>query len=419
MRTKPGSRKKFGSAHRSADTEDKDRLRYKDKLIDELKDRVAFLEDELKSNGGADGLTGAADRRTIEELRVSEERFRVVQENSLDRFTILKPFYNDRGEIVDFAYVYQNARAAETAGYRPEELVGRRMTEIFPTFPQTRFFAMYKLAVETGRVTEFEDHYHVDGVDDWFHATVTPIPDGIAVATQIITERRRAEETLLESEARFRSVLESSIDVVYRLNVLTGCFVYVSPSAETVMGYTPEEYMAMDSATALSMIHPDDLPGMHAAMEHLNKTGSAEAVYRQRAKNGEYRWMSNHMSLTRDGDGRPLYRNGNIRDITENKRAEETIREATRLTENRVRELKAVIDAMPDGLAIYNKDGNATYINEVSRRILASYNIEDVPPIEGRTEKAQVCKPDGTPMTLEDTPLYLALKNGERSRISS
>jgi PAS domain S-box-containing protein len=147
-----------------------------------------------------------------EALRKSEERFRAVQENSLDRFTILKPFYDDQGEIIDFTYIYQNAQAAKTAGHSPKELVGRRMTEIFPTFPQTRFFAMYKLAVETGQVTEFEDSYHADGVNEWFCATVTPIPEGIAIATQIITERKRAEEELIAAHSQIQSIIDNTPD---------------------------------------------------------------------------------------------------------------------------------------------------------------------------------------------------------------
>ncbi len=149
-------------------------------------------------------------KRAEEALRKSEERFRAVQENSLDRFTILRPCYNDRGEIVDFSYLYQNARAARTAGRSPDELIGRRMTEIWPTFPQTRFFAIYRSVVENGQATEFEERYQADGVNDWFRTTVTPIPDGIAVATEIVTERKRAEDALRESEKLYRRLFETT-----------------------------------------------------------------------------------------------------------------------------------------------------------------------------------------------------------------
>lgn len=145
-----------------------------------------------------------------------------------------------------------------------------------------------------------------------------------------ITERKKAEEALRESEARFRSVLGNSMDVIYRTNLQTGHFDYISPSAEVVMGYTPEQYMAMSSEEALAMIHPDDLPAMRAAIARLNETGIAEATYRQRTMSGEYCWVSNHMSMTRDSAGQPLYRNGNIRDITARKKTEEALQKSER-----------------------------------------------------------------------------------------
>ena len=145
-------------------------------------------------------------------------------------------------------------------------------------------------------------------------------------------ERRVTEPTaaLRESEERFRSVLEDSRDVIYRLNIQTGRFEYISPRAETVVGLPREDLMAQDSEAALAMIHPDDRPAMRAAIERLHETGSAEAEYRQLTKNGEYRWLSNAMSLTTGESGQPLFRNGNIRDITERRRADEALRESDR-----------------------------------------------------------------------------------------
>ena len=198
-----------------------DEIRNKGKLInfelkikrkdDTFKD-VLYSAKHITFNGEKVLLNISKDiteRKKIEEsLRESEERFRAVQENSLARFTILKPFYDAQGGIIDFTLEYQNTRAAETTGHKPEELIGRRMIEIWPTFPKTRFFEMYKLAMETEKAIEFEQRYNDDGLDEWFYVKITPIPEGIAIATEIITERKKALEQLKESEEKYSNLFE-------------------------------------------------------------------------------------------------------------------------------------------------------------------------------------------------------------------
>jgi PAS domain S-box-containing protein len=140
-----------------------------------------------------------------------------------------------------------------------------------------------------------------------------------------ITERKKAEAALRESEARFRSVLDNSNDCIYRLNVQTGRYEYISPSCENIVGYTSRELMALDLEASLAMIYPADLPALQAAEARCVESGKARVEYRQRTKGGELRWISNSMSLARDQNGRPLYRDGSLRDITERKRAEEEL----------------------------------------------------------------------------------------------
>jgi PAS domain S-box-containing protein len=151
---------------------------------------------------------------------------------------------------------------------------------------------------------------------------------GCVVTMVDVSEHRRADEALRASEARFRSVLENSRDVIYRVNAQTGRYEYISPSVETVVGFSPHELAAMDVETSQAMIHPDDAPAVRAAVVRLETTGKADVEYRQRAKNGDYRWLSNHMSLAKDSSGRPLYRSGNIRDVTEQKQAECALRQS-------------------------------------------------------------------------------------------
>ncbi|HMK47012.1 MAG TPA: PAS domain S-box protein [Methanocella sp.] len=145
-----------------------------------------------------------------------------------------------------------------------------------------------------------------------------------------VADRKRAEEALLESETRFRSVLENSVDCVYRFNVQTGRYEYISPSCKDIVGYTPGELMALDLAGSLAMLHPEDVSKLRLAQAKCVETGKARVEYRQQDKSGDYRWISNHMSLIRDGEGMPLYRDGNLRDITERIWADEVLRESDR-----------------------------------------------------------------------------------------
>jgi PAS domain S-box-containing protein len=175
-------------------------------------------------------------------------------------------------------------------------------------------------------------------------------PLSATVVAHDITDRKLVEEALRESEARFRSVLDGSRDVVYRINIQSGRYEYISPSCKEVVGFSPEELMAMDAETALIMIHADDRGAMQAAVARLEETGQAETAYRQQTKSGGYCWLSNHMSLTRDAAGVSLYRDGNIRDITRQKQAEEALKaahaELEKRVEERTEELRAAYEAL-------------------------------------------------------------------------
>ena len=180
---------------------------------------------------------------------------------------------------------------------------------------------------------------------------------------------KRAEVELRASEERFQSILESSRDVIYRINAQTGRYDYISPSCQQVVGYTVEELMAQDARTALEMIHPDDREGFRTAIAHLEKADIVEVEYRQLTKTGDYRWMSNHILVVRDENGNPLYRNENIRDVTERKRSEEALRESEVRERLRAVQLSAVMEALPVGVAITDEQGRNLELNYAFEQI--------------------------------------------------
>ncbi|WP_214041610.1 PAS domain S-box protein [Methanoculleus sp.] len=155
-------------------------------------------------------------------------------------------------------------------------------------------------------------------------------PDGGLLETQGYvyddSERRRAEEALRESEERFRAVLENSLDAAYRRNLQADRYDYMSPVIEEILGFTPEEMAAMDIGEVMDRIHPDDRPLVKAELNSAAASGRGLLVYRFRAKDGRYRWLEDHFTVTLDPAGRPLFRGGIVRDVTERRRTEEAIR---------------------------------------------------------------------------------------------
>ena len=243
---------------------------------------------------------------------------------------------------------------------------------------------------------------------------------GCVVTLTDITERKMAEEAVDERDSL--PLGAGQCHVIYRLNAQTAHYEYISPSAETVVGFSPDELMELDVEASHKMIHPDDLPAMQAMVARLEDTGYGELEYRQRTKNGEYRWISNRMSIIKDSTGRQLYRDGNIRDITERKRAEE----ALKMSEEKYRELvenanSIIIKMDRNGKLIFLNDYAQKFFGYSSGEILGKDVKILLPPIEsdsGRSLERMANDILRDPDDFQENINENVRKNGERIWIS-
>lgn len=221
--------------------------------------------------------------------------------------------------------------------------------------------------IELHNRTFAEKHLHVQlkwvvapGYEDTWERVLIAIVD--------ITDRKRTEEALRESEERFRCVLNNSLDAAYRRNLQTDRYDYMSPVIEHVLGWSVEAMNTMDTQTVLTLVHPDDIPMIVQEIERTNAecgaTGRAtgKLEYRIRDQHGVYRWVGDTITVLADATGRPLYRLGMIRDISDRKQAEEMLR----INEERYRKAQAMGHV---GNWEYNLETTAFWGSDEAKRI--------------------------------------------------
>ncbi|MBN2476040.1 MAG: PAS domain S-box protein [Pirellulales bacterium] len=160
----------------------------------------------------------------------------------------------------------------------------------------------------------------------------------VAEKERQITDRRRAEQELQQSEGRFRSFVENANDIVYSLSP-DGVFTYVSPNWSEILGHDVSEVLGNPF---MPLVHPEDLPACQEAMNtvFVKRMKLGEVEHRLKHKDGGWRWLVSNASPLKDSEGNVITCVGIARDITDRKQAEEELRQSKAELESSVRELE-------------------------------------------------------------------------------
>jgi two-component system, cell cycle sensor histidine kinase and response regulator CckA len=233
----------------------------------------------------------------------------------------------------DSKIVEANDRAVEYYGYTRDELLQLTLEEL--RSPEKRSYIdmeTLKAQGENGIVVETE-HRRKDEMTFLVESSFRIIEvEGRTYCQNIIrdiTERKRAEKALRESEERYRSITQAVTDYIYTVRIESGCPVKTihGPTCVAVTGYTSEEFAA-DPYLWFRMVDEDDRElVLEQTRKLLEGQGHPSFEHRIIRKDGVKRWISNTSALHFDEQGKLISYDGLIQDITERKQAEETVRE--------------------------------------------------------------------------------------------
>jgi len=250
-------------------------------------------------------------------LRKSEEQMRVILEATKESIWL----FGTDGEILA-----ANRTATARFGLTPADMVGKHFQDVLPAeLCQSRLGRLNEV-VASGQPVEFED----ERAGMVFRHSFYPVPgaDGRVTAvvsfSRDITERKRAEETLRESERKYRVVADNTYDFEFWLDA-DRRYVYVSPSCERTTGHKPEDFLA-DPELRFKIVHPDDRQKLKDHDHDVERSRPGTIEYRIVHRDGSIRWIGHVCQPVFDENGRFLGTRGSNRDITERKQADDALR---------------------------------------------------------------------------------------------
>ncbi len=285
-----------------------------------LKQRVSERTAELAAANAALRTEIGQRERVEHALRESEKTARAL----LDAVTDLALLLDDEGRVVG-----ANEAAGERLGRDPSQLVGEDVFAMLtPELARARRSAM-EAVLATGRPLRFEDR---DG-DVAFENVVYPVVDAsgrvtrVAVFARDVTETRRGEATLRESEERYRGVVEVSPDGIGIIE--DGTLVFVNPAGARMLGYDdPAQVIGRDP---LAFVHPDSEPSLRSRLAAVAETGRAEGLAQERLLRHDGRVLDVEIAAVPFTlDGRPAVQII-ARDVTARRELEQQLRHAQKM----------------------------------------------------------------------------------------
>ncbi|MGD9116807.1 MAG: PAS domain S-box protein [Dehalococcoidia bacterium] len=330
-------------------------------------------------SGNEVGALGHSFNEMIVSLRKSEQRYRTTLDSMLEGCQIIDP---------DYRYVYINDSATKHGRKSKQELLGRTMVECYPGIEKTEMFTHLKRCMEERVSHRMENEFiYPDGSKGWFDLSLEPVAEGVFILSVDITQRKRAMETLRESEEKFNKAFHASSNLMGISTLKEGRIIDINEAYARLTGYKRKEIIGRTVSEVNIWARPEQRRKMAKILQEKGTVHDLEVDIRN--KSGEIRtvlFSADTVMLK----GEPCLINMAI-DITDRKQAIEKLRKSEEL----LNEVSGIAK-----IGGWEMD----LINRTAKWTRATYDIAEIDygaPIPGPDEHVDYYLPEYRPLVAE------------------
>ena len=265
------------------------------------------------------------DRHIDEELKEYQAKFQVLFDHVCSGVAI----YEARNDGDDFVFVDFNPAAEQIEHISKDELIGRKVTDVFPGVKQFGLLDVFRRVYKTGT----PEHHPISVYKDqriagWRENYVYRLPSGHVVAIyDDISARKRTELVTRMTDQCFRAIADYTYDWEVWVGP-TGRVLWTNPAAQRVTGYSVKEIMALPEYPG-PLVHEDDRARMEKAFQSARRGSTGNDVqFRLARKDGRIVWVEMSWQPIYDDNGDSLGHRESIRDISARKQAEQALENA-------------------------------------------------------------------------------------------
>jgi len=273
----------------------------------------------------------------------------------------------------DLKYMFVSERYLKDYRVTRRDVIGKHHYEIFPEIPE-KWRKVHQRALNGEVLRSDEDHFvRPDGSIDFTRWECRPWYNsegeigGIVLYTEVITERKRIENQLRESEQRFRELFENAVIGFYRTTP-DGRILLANPALVNLLGYSSFEELAKRNLEKDGYESSTQRSEFKKAIESQGQIKGLESVWIR--KDGSSLFVRESALIVRDEQGNILYYEGTVEDITEQKLAEQALRDSQQ-------RLKLAVKSAKIGLWDQDFENDTIIRNEEWAEMLG-YDIKEI-----------------------------------------